>query len=53
MYLVTVSSAAVTALVPQTFYNGTFPITPLSDGNHAPFVVNGTVLVCVCVFSRY
>lgn len=48
VYVVTVTSAAITALVPHTFYNGSFPTAPLQDGNHAPFIVNG-VCVCVCV----
>jgi len=39
VYIATVTSAAITALVPHTFYNGTFPTQPLQDGNHAPFVV--------------
>jgi len=39
VYLVTVSSVALTYVVPQVFYTGTYPTTPLIDGNHADFVV--------------
>jgi beta-galactosidase/beta-glucuronidase len=37
IYLVRVSSAAITAIIPQTFYKGEYPTTALEDGNHAGF----------------
>jgi len=39
VYLVTVTSTALTAVVPLTYYTGVFPVEPLTDGNHAPFLV--------------
>jgi beta-mannosidase len=43
VYTVVVSSAAITYLVPHTFYNGSYPVTPLSDGNHGDFIVKGAL----------
>jgi len=39
VYIVSVSSAAITHVVPQTFYNGEYVIEPLEDGKHAGFTV--------------
>jgi hypothetical protein len=44
VYLVSVSMAAITHLVPLVTYSAAtsaFPTQPLSDGNHAPFDVTG------------
>lgn len=39
VYVVTTASAAMTHVVPQTFYNGDYVIEPLKDGQHAGFTV--------------
>ena len=39
VYLVEVSTAAITHLVPHVFYNGAYPVTPLSDTNNGGFTV--------------
>ena len=39
VYLVTVSSAAITYLVPQVFYDGAFPTAPISDAANGGFTV--------------
>ena len=41
VYTVEVPVAAITHLVPQVFYTGEFPTSPLTDGHHAPFSVKG------------
>jgi beta-mannosidase len=39
VYLTRVSSTAITAIVPQTFYKGAYPTTALRDGSHDGFQV--------------
>lgn len=45
MYTVEVSTAAITAVVPQIFYSGEYPTTPLQDGNHGGFSVQARVFL--------
>jgi len=40
VYTVEVSSAAITAVVPQIFYSGEYPTSPLQDGSHGGFAVD-------------
>ena len=56
VYLVGVSTAAVTYTVPHVYYTGSFPVMPLADGAHAPFEVRGTrradgSAACCCCYS--
>lgn len=39
MYVVTVNTAAITHVVPQVFYQGAYPVKPLSDGMCRPRAV--------------
>jgi hypothetical protein len=39
VYTVEVSTAAITAVVPQIFYSGEYPTSPLQDGSHGGFEV--------------
>jgi len=39
VYLVGTSTATISHVVPQIFYQGTYPTTTLSDTNHGPFQV--------------
>jgi len=43
VYLTRVSSAAITALVPQVYYMGDYPTEALRDGQHAGFGVDVTI----------
>ena len=38
--VVTVGSAAITAVVPQIFYSGEYPVAPLTDSTHKGFAVD-------------
>ena len=40
VYTTTVASAAITHLVPQVFYNGAYPTTPLTDASNGGFTVS-------------
>jgi beta-mannosidase len=47
VYLLPVRSAAISQLVPHTFYQGIYPTSRLSDSNHAGFEVRTLVeLIC-------
>lgn len=39
VYLVTVSTAAITHFVPHVYYNGVYPTAPLTDNNNGGFTV--------------
>ena len=43
MYLTTVRAAAITHVVPHTFYQGEYPMEPLGDGSHEGFQVRTAV----------
>jgi len=40
VYVATVSTVALTHIVPQIFYKGDYPTTPLQDGSHGGFDVD-------------
>lgn len=40
VYLTSVSAAAITHVVPHTFYNGSYPVAPLQPHQHGDFQVN-------------
>ena len=45
VYLVYVSHAALTYVVPHVFYQGSYPTAPLSNKKHAPFLVQVTAFL--------
>lgn len=51
VYVVSVSSAAITHVVPHVFYNGSYPVGPLQPGQHGDFEVQ--VRACFRAFLPF